>query len=111
MQLNRYVKAILLAMRMTVILLTVACLQVSAGGYSQKLSLSVKKQSLESVFREIKQQTGYVFWYKLDMLKQAKKVTIRVVNEDLVRVLDEIFKDQPITYEIVEKTIALKLRE
>ena len=117
MQLNRNVKApafrgkIFLAMRMTVILLTVACLQVSAGGYSQKVSLSVKKQSLETVFREIKQQTGYVFWYKLELLKHAKKVTVSLVDQDLNRALDEIFTDQPLTYEIVDKMIAVKVKE
>lgn len=102
---------IFLAMRMTAVLLTVACLQLSAGSYSQKVTLSVKKQSLEAVFKEIKAQTGYVFWYKLDMLKQAKKVTISVVYQDLPKVLDEIFKDQPLTYEMVDKTIAVKLKE
>jgi len=102
---------IFLAMRMIVVMLTVACLQVSAGGYSQKLTLSVKRQSLEDVFREIKQQTGYVFWYKLEMLKHAKKVTLSMFDQELPKVLDAVFKDQPFTYEIVDKTIAIKLKE
>jgi len=100
-----------LVMRLTAILLTVACLQVSAGGYSQKVTLSAKKQSLETVFKEIKTQTGYVFWYKLDMLKHANKVTISVVDQDLAKVLDAIFKDQPLVYEIVDKTIAIKIKD
>ncbi|HEY4286309.1 MAG TPA: TonB-dependent receptor [Puia sp.] len=98
-------------MRMTAILLTAACLQLSAGTYSQKVSLSVKKQSLETVFRHIKSQTGYLFWYKLDMLRIANKVTITVVDQDLPKVLDEIFSDQPLTYETVDKTIVVKLKE
>jgi len=98
-------------MRMTAILLTAACLQLSAGTYSQKVSLSVKSQSLETVFRHIKSQTGYLFWYKLDMLKIANKVTINVVDQDLPKVLDEIFRDQPLTYETVDKTIVVKLKE
>jgi iron complex outermembrane receptor protein len=101
----------ILAMRMTVVLLTVACLQVSAGGYSQKVSLSVRNQSIEPVFRQIRQQTGYVFWYKLDMIKYAKKVTLHLNNEDLTRALDELFKDQPLSYEIVDRTIVVKLKE
>jgi iron complex outermembrane receptor protein len=104
-------RKLLLAMRMTAILLTVVCLQVSAGGYSQKVTLSAKKQSLEAVFKEIKTQTGYVFWYKLDMLKRANKVTISVVDQDLTKVLDAIFKDQPLGYEIVDKTIAVKMKD
>lgn len=96
---------------MTAILLTVVCLQAGAEVYSQKVSLSVKQQSLEMVFREIRQQTGYVFWYKLDMLKHAKKVTVSLYNQDLTRVLDEIFKDQPLSYEIIDKTIAVKVKD
>ena len=102
---------ILLTMKLTVILLTVACLQVSASGFSQKISLTVKKQSLEAVFHQIKQQTGCVFWYKLDVLKYARTVTINVSGEDITQVLDEIFKDQPLTYEIVDKTVAVKLKD
>jgi len=98
-------------MRLTAILLTVACLQASAGSYAQKVTLSAKKQSLETVFKEIKSQTGYVFWYKLDMLKHANKVTISVVDQDLAKVLDAIFKDQPLVYEIVDKTIAIKVKD
>ena len=98
-------------MKMTVVLLTVACLQVSASGFSQKVSLSVKKQSLESVFSEIKGQTGFVFWYKLDVLRYAKKVTISVSDKELTQVLDKIFADQPLTYEIIDKTIAVKLKD
>ncbi len=76
-------RKLFLIMRMTIVLLTVACLQVSAVGYSQKINLSVRQQSLEKVFREIKSQTGYVFWYKLDILQYAKKVTLRLQNQDL----------------------------
>src|ERR1700744_244065 len=100
-----------LIMRITIILLTAACLQVSATGYSQKVSLTVKQQSLESVFREIKAQTGYVFWYKLDILHYAKKVTVDLHDQDLQGALDTIFKDQPLAYAIVGKTIAVKLKE
>lgn len=98
-------------MRMTIVLLTVACLQVSAVGYSQKVNLSVRQQSLEKVFREIKSQTGYVFWYKLDILQYAKKVTLSLQNQDLDAALTELFKDQPLSYTIVDRTIAVKLKE
>lgn len=100
-----------LIMRMTIILLTVACLQVSAVGYSQKVNLSVKQQSLASVFREIKAQTGYVFWYKLDILQYARKVTLRVKDQPLSSVLDSLFSSQPLSYTIVDKTIAVRLKE
>jgi TonB-dependent starch-binding outer membrane protein SusC len=103
-------RKIILVMRMTVFLLTVAFLQVNAAGYAQKLSLSLKDRSLEDVFREIKKKTGYTFFYKLQMLEQAKKVSLTVENEDLNEVLDIIFKNQPLTYEMVNKTVVVKAK-
>lgn len=99
-----------LVMKMIVLLLTIACLQVNATGYAQKLSLSLKDRPLEDVLREIKVKTGYKFFYKLDMLDNAKRVTIRIDNADLSNVLDIIFKEQPFTYQIVDKTIIIKPR-
>ncbi len=96
---------------MTIFLLTAACLQVGAVGYSQKVNLSARQQSLEKVFKEIKSQTGYVFWYKVDMLNHAGKVTVELKNVDLARALDEIFSHQPLTYTIVDRTIAVKLKD
>lgn len=99
-----------LVMKMIVLLLTIACLQVNAAGYAQKLSLSMKDRPLEQVLQEIKAKTGYRFFYKLDMLNNAKKVTIHIDNADLLNVLDMIFKEQPFTYQIVNKTIIIKPR-
>lgn len=103
-------RKIFLVMKLTVFLLTVAFLQVNAAGYAQKLSLSLKDRPLEDVFREIKKKTGYTFFYKLQMLQQAKKVSVSVENEDLHEVLDIIFKDQPLTYEMVNKTVVVKAK-
>ncbi|SEW17078.1 iron complex outermembrane recepter protein [Chitinophaga sp. YR573] len=104
-------RKILLVMKMTVFLLTIAFLQVNATGYAQKLSLSLKDRPLEDVFREIRKKTGYTFFYKLQMLEQAKKVSVSVENEDLHEVLDIIFKDQPLTYEMVNKTVVVKAKQ
>jgi len=98
-------------MRMTVLMMTLACLQVSAAGYSQKINLSAKQTTLENVFREIKAQTGYVFWYKTDVLKVARKVTITLHDLDLRAALDSIFRDQPLAYEIVDRTVAVRVKE
>src|SRR5258708_5482815 len=53
-----------LVMKMTAFLLIVACLQVSANGFSQKINLSIREAPLEKVFKEIQKQSGYSFWYK-----------------------------------------------
>lgn len=98
-------------MKLTFLLLTVAFLQVSARGFSQQVTLHLKEAPLEKVFREIERQTGYGFLFTKRMLSAAPKVTIEVRNAPLEQVLQLCFKDRPLTYSIVDKTIVVKQRE
>src|SRR5215469_16275797 len=103
---------LLLIMNFTVILVVAACLQVSAAAYAQeRITLSEKNAPLETVFKDIRKQTGYTFFCKYEWLQQAKRVDINVKNATLEQVLEECFKDQPLTYTIVNKTIMVKPRE
>ena len=53
----------LLVVKLTIILLTVAALHVSAKGTSQTVTFSGRDVSLEKVFNVIKQQTDYVVFF------------------------------------------------
>lgn len=97
-------------MKMTIVLLTIACLQVSAKGYTQSVTLTVKNAPLEKVFKELKKQTGYDFWYESKLLDKAKRVNLKVKNISLKQVLDECFKDQPFTYSILKNTIVIQAK-
>ena len=66
---------LLRVMKLTVVLLIISCLQVSARGYAQKLSLVQKDADLSDVFKKIEKQTGYTFLYNDRTLRKAKKVT------------------------------------
>src|SRR5689334_15312255 len=97
----------LLIMKLTATFLLIACLQVSAKGYSQ-ITLSESNASLEKVFQKIEKQSGYLFWYNNAMLRQARKVDISVHDATLQQVLDICLKGQPFTYSIIEKVIVIK---
>jgi hypothetical protein len=71
---------ILRIMKLTSAFLLAACLQVSASGSSQSLTLSEKKASLQKLFREINRQAGFQFFHKDELLNQAGKVDINVKN-------------------------------
>jgi len=88
-----------------------AFLQFSARGYSQKVSLSLSNASLGKVFKEITRQTGYSFLYTDEVLNGMPKVDIRVRNVPLETALDHCFKDQPLTYSIVEHTVIIKRKQ
>jgi len=95
-------------MKITAILLLIACLHVSARSLGQEVSLSLKDASLENVFKEIRKQTGYNFFYKDEWLLQTNRVTIDVRNAPITQVLDICFRNQPFTYAIVDNSIVIK---
>src|SRR5882757_140352 len=101
----------LLVMRLTIFFLIALCLQVSAKTYSQKITLIEKDAPLTKVFKQIRKQTGYQFFYKDELLQQAAKVNIYLKDVSIEEALKECFKDQPFSYTIIEKTILVKRRD
>lgn len=118
MQLNHYGKTFrwkglinqrsFLVMKLTVLLLTVTCLQIRANTYAQHITLKETNASLEKVFNAIYKQTGYQFVYADNLLQQAKKISIDIENAPINEVLDVCFKGQPFTYMMKEKAIIVK---
>jgi TonB-linked SusC/RagA family outer membrane protein len=94
-------------MKLTFILIMVALMNVYSKGYSQKVTLTGKHAPLEEFFSTIKQQTGYVFFYDLNLLKTAKPVTLKIVDTELSEALAILFSDQPLDYSIENKTIVI----
>ena len=95
-------------MKLTAFLVIAACLQVSSRVYSQKVSLSMTNVSLQKVFREISKQTGYSFLYTDEVLNSTQRVDIKIKNVPLDVALELCFKNQPLTWSIVEKTVVVQ---
>ena len=97
----------LLVMKLTTILLLAACLQVQASAFSQTVTFSGRNVSLETVFSTINKQTGYIVFCDYGLIKDAKKVTIHAKDASVESIMNEALKDQPLSYEIVNKTIVI----
>ncbi|HEX6431196.1 MAG TPA: TonB-dependent receptor [Niastella sp.] len=98
-------------MKITAFLLLAACLQVSAKGLAQQVSISLKDAPLEKVFVEIQKQAGYQFVYNNRLMKGMNRITIEVKNAPVEKVLQLCFSNQPLTYAIIEKTIIVRSKE
>ena len=61
-------------MKLTFILLTVVALQVSARGYTQSITLTLKNAPLEKVFESITHQSGYRFFYNEEQFLFASEI-------------------------------------
>lgn len=105
------IKKLLLIMKLTAIILLSACLTACANGHSQNVTLTLKNAPLETVFSEIKKQTGYSVFYNYKLLDNAKPVTISVKNVSVDEVMKVCLKDQPLDYDIADKSIVIKAKE
>ncbi|WP_353719324.1 STN domain-containing protein [Dyadobacter sp. 676] len=100
---------VLLTMKLTVLICLIGTLQVLAEDtFAQQVSIKKKDATLLEVLRSVRKQTGYLFICDLGMLDEAGKVDINVTNAPLKEVLDACFAGQPLTYNIVDKTIIVK---
>ena len=67
-------------MKITALILLIACLHVSARSHSQNVTLTAEHMPLKEVLQAIKNQTGYAIFYKKGALDQTRPVTLQVSN-------------------------------
>ncbi|MGN6416173.1 MAG: SusC/RagA family TonB-linked outer membrane protein [Pseudobacter sp.] len=66
---------------------------------------------MSEVFKKIKAQAGVDFFISHDLMKESDRVTINVKNVELTTVLDQLFKNQRLTYSIEDKFVVISRRE
>ncbi len=98
-----------LKMKLTFILLLTALLNVNASSYSQntKISLDLNDATVEQVFSEIMNKTDFKILYSAGEINLQRKVSIRVKKQRVEKVLDILFANSIINYNIVNKQIVL----
>jgi len=101
----------ILVMKLIILLTTVVCLHVAAAGYAQKITLNEKNASMETVFKDIRKQSGYIIFFDKSLLNNLAPVNIKVTNAGLQETLIKCLEDQPLTFTIVDNTIIIKEKE
>lgn len=98
----------LFIMKLIAVLLLMGMLAASAKGRSQTITYSAKNAKIAQVFKAIETQTGYTVFANKDLLKGVKPVSVSARQMQLTEFLNAILADQPIGYEIHNKTIFIK---
>jgi len=104
---RRMLKTLVRTMKLTSILLLAACLHISAESRSQTVTYSGRQVALSKVFDAVKKQTGYVFFYNRNILRNCGPLDINAVNQPLEVFLHEILKDRQLEYVIEDKAIII----
>lgn len=101
-------------MRLNLLLLFITLAITQVSGYSlfaQKITLNKVDSPLGKVIKELRDQSGYDFFYNNELLKKARPVTIRVKDATLEEVLEKCFAGQPFTYVVEDQAVIIKEKE
>lgn len=77
---------------------------------AQKVTINVTAAKLSYVIEELQKQVPYKFAYNNSFIDVNRKVTVNAENRELKEVLNQLFKDTDITWEIKSNSIILKLK-
>ncbi|MBE9599944.1 SusC/RagA family TonB-linked outer membrane protein [Pedobacter sp. MC2016-24] len=95
-------------MRLTTVLLLACLLQLSAATFAQRVTINQRNASLESVFKEIRKQSGYSFIYDVKLLKETSRLNIAVVDVSVEEALTKVLDGLKLTYEIDGRIVSIK---
>ncbi|SDL34043.1 TonB-linked outer membrane protein, SusC/RagA family [Pedobacter sp. ok626] len=100
---------IFLVMKLIAIILFIALTELHASSFAQKISIKERNISVEKILSLIEKKSNYHFVYfsKLDMLK-SKKLNVDFNEAPINDILDKCLSDLPVSYTIIQQTIALK---
>ncbi len=96
-------------MKLSTVLLFVCALQLSATVYSQKtrVTFSMKDTSMKDVFNKIEENTDFRFFYNESFIDLKKVVTVEANNDEVARILDNLFKATDVTYKILNNNLVV----
>ena len=97
-------------MRLTIACLLIACLHVSASGYSQdNVTLNLKSVELRKALITIEKKTDYRFLFNENLLTHRARVDINVTEAPVTQVLDQLLENTGLTYKVLNnKLVVLK---
>jgi TonB-linked SusC/RagA family outer membrane protein len=100
------IKKLLLKMKLTLILVFITVLQVSANVYSQtSVTLDIREKSIREVLKSIEQQTDIRFFFSDDLLAMNNLINLKADNKNIISVLDDMFLESPLTYKAYENNL------
>ena len=93
-------------MKLTTILLTIFALHLSATGVSQQVTISCKNMPLPQVLTLIKEQTGFVFFYRTQDLQGIAPVTAQLSGVPIKTALQQMLP-KPLHFAVQGNTVVI----
>lgn len=96
--------------RKTMVSVLAGLLLVQAKGNSlaQSISLDCKKESISSVLKKVRTQSGYDFFYNESLLSNLSPIDINLKGSNINEVLEKVLKNNGLEYTIQNKIVIIK---
>jgi TonB-linked SusC/RagA family outer membrane protein len=95
-------------MKCTVAILLLACLQVSASGYSQnRITVKLHSVEMKTALSLIERKSDFRFLYNQELVSDLNRVEISAVNEEVTTVLDRLFENTPLSYQVLANNLVV----
>jgi TonB-linked SusC/RagA family outer membrane protein len=100
---------LLLIMKITLMLVFLCTLTVSASVYSQSavLNLNLRNATVRQVLDEVEKQSQFKFFYLDEQIDVNRKVNVAASNEKVEDILASIFDDAQIKYKVFDNNLVV----
>ncbi|TKG95026.1 SusC/RagA family TonB-linked outer membrane protein [Puteibacter caeruleilacunae] len=100
-------------MKLITFILFVSIASVSASSYSQQVKFSLDKErvTVQSVLDEIEATSEFIFLYSKRSVDVDREVNIKIKNQRIEKVLDQLFEGTNNYYEIRDRQIAILVKK
>ncbi|WP_316799755.1 SusC/RagA family TonB-linked outer membrane protein [Pedobacter frigidisoli] len=103
---KNYARNFILTMKLTAIILFIGLIQVHAASLAQ-INISKTTITRENVFKEIRRQAGYDFFYDAELFKNLKPLPLEAKNATVQEVINKALSGLPMSYKIIGKTVII----
>jgi TonB-dependent starch-binding outer membrane protein SusC len=109
---NEKAKKLILTMKLTVFILFLTLMQVSATVYSQatKFSFRAENKQVVEVLRQIEEKSDFRFFFLREQVDVERKVTVTAREATVEQILDELFRGEPVSYEFANEALIVLTR-
>ncbi len=101
-------------MRITLLLLLINVSYIFAGNiYSQTgtLTLDLQDKTLSEILKQIEDLSDYYFLYNTELIELNRRTDIRVKDQDIEKILNQLFENSNIEYVVYNQQIILSTGE
>lgn len=104
---KRYLLKIVLMMKLTVMFMFLASMQLFAKVNAQQVSIRMENVTFKEVAREIERQTGLTFLYSDLKVNDLKSLKLDYDQTDVATILDQCLEGSGLSFRIVENTVVI----